>query len=150
MRSDALKRWVQAVAEQAKPEAIRWCDGSALEARSLEDRMIADGTLTRLNEQTHPRSFLHRSHPTDVARTEHLTFICSNQEIDAGPTNNWMSPEDAERKVWPLFAGAISIAPVAAAVVSETRVAPTYTPRLPRLLRMEHEMLTARLQEEVF
>jgi phosphoenolpyruvate carboxykinase (GTP) len=107
MRTEALKAWVQAVAEYAKPEAIRWCDGSALEARSVEDRMVADGTLIRLNERSHPRSFLHRSNPTDVARTEHLTFICSNREVDAGPTNNWMSPEDAERKVWPLFAGAM-------------------------------------------
>ena len=107
MINEALSAWVKKVAEHTKPEAIRWCDGSALEARSLEDRMIADGALIRLNEDGYPRSFLHRSNPTDVARTEHLTFICSNQQIDAGPTNNWMAPEDAERNVWPLFGGAM-------------------------------------------
>jgi phosphoenolpyruvate carboxykinase (GTP) len=107
MINEALSAWVRKVAEYAKPEAIRWCDGSALEARSLEDRMLADGTLIRLNEATFPGSFLHRSHPSDVARTEHLTFICSSREDDAGPTNNWMAPEEAERKVWPLFAGAM-------------------------------------------
>jgi phosphoenolpyruvate carboxykinase (GTP) len=107
MKNEALRAWVQRIAEHASPDAIHWCDGSALEARSLEDRMVADGTLVRLNEQTHPRSFLHRSHPTDVARTEHLTFICSDREADAGPTNNWMAPDVAEQKVWPLFAGAM-------------------------------------------
>lgn len=107
MRHEALSAWVQAVAEHTRPEAVRWCDGSTLEARSLEDRMVADGTLLRLNEETHPKSFLHRSSPTDVARTEHLTFICSSQEADAGPTNNWMAPDAAGRTVWPLFAGAM-------------------------------------------
>src|ERR1019366_2460109 len=107
MRHEALSAWVKTVAEHARPQGVRWCDGSALEARSLEDRMVTDGTFIRLNEQTHPRSFLHRSNPTDVARTEHLTFICSNDEADAGPTNNWMAPDVAERKVWPLFAGAM-------------------------------------------
>ena len=107
MANEKLTAWVRSVADYVKPDAIRWCDGSALEARSLEDRMVADGTLIRLNEATFPRSFLHRSHPSDVARTEHLTFICSNRKDDAGPTNNWMAPEEAERKVWPLFASAM-------------------------------------------
>jgi phosphoenolpyruvate carboxykinase (GTP) len=107
MMNEALIEWVKKVAEHTKPDAIRWCDGSSLEARSLEDLMIADGTMVRLNAEAHPRSFLHRSNPTDVARAEHLTFICSNRQIDAGPTNNWMDPSDAERKVWPLFAGAM-------------------------------------------
>ncbi len=107
MKHEALSAWVKAVAEHARPEAVRWCDGSVLEARSLEDRMVADGTFIRLNEQTHPRSFLHRSNPTDVARTEHLTFICSTHEADAGPTNNWMAPDVAKGVVWPLFAGAM-------------------------------------------
>jgi phosphoenolpyruvate carboxykinase (GTP) len=107
MINEALSAWVRKVADHAKPEAIRWCDGGALEALSLEDRMLADGTLIRLNEAAFSRCFLHRSHPSDVARTEHLTFICSNREDDAGPTNNWMAPEEADRRVWPLFAGAM-------------------------------------------
>lgn len=107
MTNRPLKEWVKEIAEHTRPEAIRWCDGSVVEARFLEDRMVADGTLIRLNEKKCPRSFLHRSSPSDVARTEHLTFICSRNEIDAGPTNNWMSPDEAERRVWPLFAGAM-------------------------------------------
>jgi phosphoenolpyruvate carboxykinase (GTP) len=103
----SLLAWVNEIAEHTKPADVHWCDGSEREARSLEDRMVADGTLTRLNETRFPRSFLHRSSPTDVARTEHLTFICSPQRDAAGPTNNWMSPEDAESKIWPLFAGAM-------------------------------------------
>jgi hypothetical protein len=69
--------------------------------------MVATGTLVELDARQHPRSFLHRSDPTDVARTEHLTFISTPREVDAGPTNNWMSREDAERRVWPLFDGAM-------------------------------------------
>jgi phosphoenolpyruvate carboxykinase (GTP) len=107
MQHDALNAWVKEVAAHTKPEAIRWCDGTALEARSIEDRMVHEGSFVRLDASSHPRCFLHRSSPTDVARTEHLTFICSNYEADAGPTNNWMAPEDAERTVWPLFAGAM-------------------------------------------
>src|SRR5512140_874783 len=107
MTNEALSAWVKSVAEHTKPEAIRWCTGSVLEARSLEDRMVEEGTLLRLNGEKQPRSFLHRSHPTDVARTEHLTFICSKYEEDAGPTNNWLDPEEAQRRIWPLFAGAM-------------------------------------------
>jgi phosphoenolpyruvate carboxykinase (GTP) len=105
MRNEALVAWVNEVAGYTQPDVIHWCDGSLREARSLEDRMVEDGTLVRLNHESYPRCFLHRSNPTDVARTEHLTFICSNRAEDAGPTNNWMAPEEAERKVWPLFSG---------------------------------------------
>ncbi len=107
MMNKELTAWVNEVAAYTKPDGIRWCDGSKLEAVSLEDRMIASGTLVRLNEQKLPHSFLHRSDSTDVARTEHLTFICSKDKDDAGPTNNWMNPEDATTAVWPLFAGAM-------------------------------------------
>lgn len=107
MLSHSLGVWVSRVAEHTKPETIRWCDGSALEARSLEDRMVADGTVQRLNEQLYPRSFLHRSSPTDVDCAPRSTFVCSNHRIDAGPTNQWMDPDEAERHVWPLFRGAM-------------------------------------------
>ncbi|WP_146653564.1 phosphoenolpyruvate carboxykinase (GTP) [Labilithrix luteola] len=107
MTNKELTNWVNEVADHAKPDAVRWFDGSKLAMLSLEDRMVADGTLHRLDSESHPHSFLHRSHPTDVARTEHLTFICSKHEQDAGPTNNWMSPEQAQADVWPLFAGAM-------------------------------------------
>jgi phosphoenolpyruvate carboxykinase (GTP) len=70
--------------------------------------MLASGSLLALDEARHPRSYLHRSHPSDVARTENLTFICSKKKDDAGTTNNWMSPDEATRSVWPLFAGAMA------------------------------------------
>jgi len=107
MKSKALTDWVAEVATHTQPGSIHWCDGSATEAVALEEHMVANGTLIRLNEKKFPRSFLHRSHPTDVARTEHLTFISTQKRDDAGPTNNWMSIEEAERTVWPLFEGAM-------------------------------------------
>ena len=107
MKNAALEAWVQSVAAATTPDRIHWCDGSDEEARAIESQLLADGTLLALNPETNPHSFLHRSSPTDVARTEHLTFICSENEGDAGPTNNWLSPEDAKKKVWPLFQGAM-------------------------------------------
>ena len=66
-----------------------------------------DGTFTELNQKTYPHCYLHRSNPNDVARTENLTFICTRKQDDAGPTNNWMSPEDGKAKIRPLFDGAM-------------------------------------------
>lgn len=108
MSNRELESWVADVARHTKPGAIYWCDGSRQEADELAELMLANGTLERLDEARYPRSFLHRSHPSDVARTENLTYICSKKKEDAGPTNNWMSPEDAERSIWPLFAGAMA------------------------------------------
>jgi len=102
-----LEDWVKEVASHTRPERIHWCDGSLSELTTLEGAMVEDGTLVRLDESRLPHSFVHRSHPTDVARTEHLTFVCTKHQDDAGPTNNWMSPEDAQRTVWPLFEGAM-------------------------------------------
>jgi phosphoenolpyruvate carboxykinase (GTP) len=107
MMNRALSEWVNTIADHTKPDAVRWCNGSTIEARSLEDRMVADGTFVRLNATEYPRSFLHRSDPSDVARTEHLTFLCTESKDDAGPTNNWMSPAEADATVWPLFAKAM-------------------------------------------
>ena len=105
--NEDLSSWVQSVAAHTKPDAVHFCDGTILEARTLEQQMLASGTLIALNDDAYPRSFLHRSNPNDVARTEQLTFICSKNAEDAGPTNNWMAPSDAERNVWPLFEGAM-------------------------------------------
>jgi phosphoenolpyruvate carboxykinase (GTP) len=99
--------WVDEVARQTRPDRIVWCDGSSDENTRLVEQMLADGTLIALNERDAPGCMLHRSHPTDVARTEHLTFIASRRKEDAGPTNNWMSPDEARSRVWPLFAGAM-------------------------------------------
>jgi phosphoenolpyruvate carboxykinase (GTP) len=102
-----LKAWVQEVAQTTKPDEIVWCDGSQEEYQRLITHMLATGTLLELNQETHPGCYLHRSHPSDVARTEHLTFICTPEKDDVGPTNNWMSPAEARERVWPLFQGAM-------------------------------------------
>ena len=102
---DALNQWVADVAALTRPSRIHWCDGSDAENAALIEMMLADGTLHRLNEDTHPGSYLHRSHPDDVARVEHLTFVCTSQPEDAGPNNHWMEPEEAHAQVDALFDG---------------------------------------------
>ncbi len=97
--------WVDEVARTTKPSKVVWCDGSEAENERLVEGMLQDGTLIRLNEQAAPGCTLHRSHPSDVARTEHLTFIASRRAEDAGPTNNWMAPQEARERVGPLFDG---------------------------------------------
>ncbi|MBK8069996.1 MAG: phosphoenolpyruvate carboxykinase (GTP) [Rhodanobacteraceae bacterium] len=104
-RLDVLNLWVQEVAQLTQPDAIRWCDGSESERRELEALMVERGDLLPLNPQTHPDCFLHRSHPSDVARVEHLTFVCTRHAEDAGPNNNWMAPADAHAKMDALFEG---------------------------------------------
>jgi phosphoenolpyruvate carboxykinase (GTP) len=102
-----LENWVQEAAGLTKPECIVYCDGSAEENQGVLAEMLKDGDSTSLNEKTFPNCYLHRSSPNDVARTEHLTFICSRQKDDAGPTNNWMDPEAAKFKVGALLDGAM-------------------------------------------
>ena len=102
---DALNDWVASVALLTRPDRIHWCDGSDAENAELIARMQADGTLVKLNEQTHPNSWLHRSHPDDVARVEHLTFVCTPERDDAGPNNHWMPPADGHAKMDALFDG---------------------------------------------
>ena len=99
------ERWVDEVARTTKPANVVWCDGSEAENERLVEGMLEDGTLIALNKQAAPDCTLHRSHPSDVARTEHLTFIASRRQEDAGPTNNWMAPQDAKARVGPLFDG---------------------------------------------
>jgi phosphoenolpyruvate carboxykinase (GTP) len=105
--NEAVREWVGSVADLTTPDRVVVCDGSEEEIRSLEQTMLQDGTFVTLNESDYPHCFLHRSNPSDVARTEHLTFICSTAAEDAGPTNNWMSPDEARARVWPLFRGAM-------------------------------------------
>jgi phosphoenolpyruvate carboxykinase (GTP) len=102
---DNLRRWVMQVAERTRPDGIHWCDGSNEEYRELIRRLIASGDLIRLNADSFPGCHLHRSHPSDVARVEHLTFVCSEREEDAGPNNNWMAPAEARRRMHALFQG---------------------------------------------
>ncbi len=102
---EALAQWVNEVAALARPAKIHWCDGSDAEYQTLVQQMLADGTLIELNQQTHPGCYLHRSHPSDVARVEHLTFVCHPDEQDAGPNNHWMDPAAAHAKIDALFDG---------------------------------------------
>jgi phosphoenolpyruvate carboxykinase (GTP) len=102
-----LKSWVQEVATLTKPDSILWCTGSDAEYSSLIDVMLGSGDLIKLNQSTHPNCYLHRSNPSDVARVEHLTFICTQSREDAGPNNRWMDPAEAKRKVDALFEGSM-------------------------------------------
>src|SRR5690606_38758067 len=100
-----LQAWVDQVAELTTPASIHWCTGSQAEYDALISQMLDSGELVALNQETHPGCYLHRSDPSDVARTEHLTFVCSRNEADAGPNNHWMAPAEAHAKVDALFAG---------------------------------------------
>jgi len=102
-----LERWVDEVARLTKPDRIHHVDGSQKENDRLLAEMLDHGVLHHLNQERYPNCYLHRSDPNDVARTEHLTFICSRTKEDAGATNNWMEPGEAKRKVGPLFDGAM-------------------------------------------
>jgi phosphoenolpyruvate carboxykinase (GTP) len=104
-KNQALARWIEEVAALTQPDSIHWCDGSEAENERLVEQMLGDGTLLRLNEKTHPNCFLHRSAPSDVARVEHLTFVCTRDQIDAGQNNNWMDPAEARRLMDGLYAG---------------------------------------------
>jgi len=104
-RLAALNAWVDEVAALTRPDRVHWCDGSDEEYASLVAGMLADGTLVELDQATHPGCYLHRSDPDDVARVEHLTFVCSRERDDAGPNNHWMAPEQAHARMDALFEG---------------------------------------------
>ncbi|TFG85899.1 MAG: phosphoenolpyruvate carboxykinase (GTP), partial [Chromatiales bacterium] len=103
----ALRRWVEEVAALTKPSAVQWCDGSEAEYQQLLGHMVSSGALLPLNPETYPNCYLHRSDPSDVARVEHLTFVCTPERESAGPNNNWMAPQEARAKMTGLFAGAM-------------------------------------------
>ncbi|MCU0242001.1 MAG: phosphoenolpyruvate carboxykinase (GTP) [Vicinamibacteria bacterium] len=98
-----VERWVAEVEGTTHPDRVVWCDGSEAENEKLIEQMLKDGTLSRLNAKEVPGCVLHRSHPLDVARTEHLTFISTPNAEDVGPTNNWISSGEARQKVGTLF-----------------------------------------------
>ncbi len=109
--STPLERWVEEQARLAQPDKVYWCDGSEEECRRLvgigirEEKINGAPVFAELNQATWPNSYLHRSHPTDVARTEHLTFVCHADRATAGPNNNWMDPDEGKKLMAGLSAG---------------------------------------------
>ncbi|MCX8055986.1 MAG: phosphoenolpyruvate carboxykinase (GTP) [Ignavibacteria bacterium] len=102
-----LNKWVEESAALTKPDKIYWCDGSKEEFERLMEQAIREGIFLPLNQKSYPNCYLHRSHPSDVARTEHLTYVCTQNKDDAGPNNNWMDPKEAKEKVGKLFDGSM-------------------------------------------
>ncbi len=104
-RLEALQEWVDDVTRLTRPDRVQWCDGSEGEARALQQAMFASGELIALNADTHPGCTLHRSDPGDVARVEHVTYICTADREDAGLNNHWMAPDEAHARMDALFEG---------------------------------------------
>jgi phosphoenolpyruvate carboxykinase (GTP) len=103
-----LLAWVEECARLTKPDRVVWCDGSEEEKARLTKHAVDTGVLIPLNQEKRPGCYLHRSSPSDVARVEHLTFICTPTKEEAGPTNNWMAPADAYTKLRALYDGCMT------------------------------------------
>ena len=106
-RNEKLVAWVEEMAGLCQPDAVYWCDGSKEENDRLCQLLVDKGTFIKLNEAKRPNCFLARSNPQDVARVEARTFICSEREIDAGPTNHWANPKEMKEKLRALFSGSM-------------------------------------------
>jgi phosphoenolpyruvate carboxykinase (GTP) len=107
-RNPHLLAWIEGCVRLAKPDRVVWCDGTAAEKDALTREAVALGVLIPLNPEKLPGCYLHRSNPNDVARVEHLTFICTKTKEEAGPTNNWMEPGEAYRRLGALFDGSMA------------------------------------------
>ena len=104
-RLKSLSDWVAQVAELTSPDRIYWCEGTEQEYRKLIEEMLDSGSLLELNQQHYPGCYLHRSDPEDVARVEHLTYVCTSNKEDAGPNNNWLAPAEAKAQMTECFTG---------------------------------------------
>ncbi len=102
-----LLKWVEEMAVMCEPDSIVFCDGSEEERLRLTEYAVSKGILQPLNQEKHPGCYLHRSNPNDVARVEHLTFICTPNKEDAGPTNHWKAPAEAYELLRGLFKGSM-------------------------------------------
>ena len=106
-KNQEMLNWIEEAVELFQPESVVFCDGSEEEWNQLAEQLVEHGTLIKLDEKAQPNSFLARSNPADVARVESRTFICSKTEEDAGPTNNWMDPEQMRAEMREHFSGSM-------------------------------------------
>ena len=106
--NETVRRWVDDAARLCRPDDVVWCDGSETERERLTEDAVRSGELLALDQRKLPGCYLHRSAPNDVARTEHLTFICSRERDDAGPTNNWMAPAEGYDRLGKIFDGSMA------------------------------------------
>lgn len=107
VKNQVLRKWIEEMIELCKPDNVHWCDGSQEEYDSLCELMVQKGIFIRLNSEKRPNSFLARSHPSDVARVEDRTFICSLSRKEAGPTNNGVHPRKMKEELRPKFDGSM-------------------------------------------
>lgn len=107
IRNKDAAKWVEEMAALCQPDNVVWIDGSEAEKATLTQQALGTGEVSELNQDKYPGCLFHRTAENDVARTEHLTFICSRKQEDAGPTNNWMDPQEAYAKVGAMFKGSM-------------------------------------------
>ena len=106
-RNRQLREWVGGIAQLTRPDRIHWCDGSQAEYDALCHQLVAAGTFRRLDPTKRPDSYVALSDASDVARVEDCTFICTPRKDDAGPTNNWIDPQEMRQRLLALFEGSM-------------------------------------------